>query len=245
MSSKYYHKYQELLANPKVPGDVLLRYLAEPEDRDTGPDPRYIARLWRVLRHPSVPEDFLLDFLDNHFPAEAYSSNADIKARCVSIIASNPDIPDSVARRIAYGNSSLVKQETLVKLARNKGVDKEVVRLLLPDAKGKLHDGRVASVGLLTTLVTNLTLPAERAHVVDLLSKRSGSSLAHYLVACFSEDPEALGQVANTANNRKVALAAAQKSDDPEAYSVLVLLRDLPAKTGNGKSELKLPRLRN
>lgn len=244
VGSTYRHKYQELLTNPKVSGEFLLRYLAMGVARDTGCGPSYIQRLWRVLKHPNAPENFLLDFLENHFPSSAYSSNDQIKAHCVSILATNPKIPDSVARYIALGSSHLVKQETLTKLVRNKGVDKEVVRLLMPDSEGRLHDGRVASVGLLSALVTNLASSSEREYVVRLLGKRSGSSLTQYLVVCFSDDKEALENVANSSKNHRVAMAAAQKTEDPEAYSVLVLLRDLPI-YGGEEADLKLPRLRN
>ena len=174
-TSTYTHKYGELLTNPKVSEESLLRYLATPANMDTGRGPAYIQRLWRVLKHPNVPETFLLDFLENHFPSETHSSNDHIKAHCISIVAANRKIPDSVARRIALGDSRLVKQETLAKLVRNKGVDKEVIRLLTPDSEGKLHDGRVASVGLLSALATNLASSSERKYVVRLLGKRSES----------------------------------------------------------------------
>jgi len=243
-TSTHAHKYKELLTNPKVSGESLLRYLDMGAARDTGCGPAYIQRLWRVLKHPNVPEAFLLDFLENHFPSETHSSNDHIKAHCISIVAANRKIPDSVARRIALGDSRLVKQETLAKLVRNKGVDKEVIRLLTPDSEGKLHDGRVASVGLLSALATNLASSSERKYAVRLLGKRSESSLTHYLVTCLSDDKEALEKVANSSKNHRVAMAAAQKTEDPEAYSVLVLLRDLPI-YGGEEADLKLPRLRN
>lgn len=218
-------RYEVILSNKNIPASMLLDYLGSPESKN------YTKRLKDVLAHPNVPEYLLIDFIESCMASDLreplYTQGM---VECIEIVASNRrGITAKVARLIVEGDKRFVKTAALVKLVRNQHVNPDVINLLVPDAKGRMRDGSKIRVALLRALALNATDISDRNLILQLLAERSAANQSTSLVLGLADagDEETFIKIAWNARNKTIAMGAARKTSDPEAYQVAVLLRNL------------------
>lgn len=220
-----YTRYKAILSNKNMPASTLLDYLGSPESKN------YTKRLKGVLAHPNVPEYFLIDLLENCFTNDRYEkSDIEKIIQCIEIVASNRrGITTKVARLIVEGDKRFVKSRALAKLVRNQHVNPGVINLLVPNAKGRMRDGSKIQVDLLRALALNTINNSDRNLILQLLAERSVANQSTSLVLGLADagDEETFIKIAWNARNKTIAMGAARKTRDPEAYQVAVLLRNL------------------
>lgn len=243
LKPRSYTRHEAILDNKNIPAELLLDYLGLPASIN------YMKRLKDVLAHPNIPEYFLIDFMEN-YTVKAPHAKSDIKdiIECIEIIVSNRrGITAKVARLIVEGDKRFVKSATLVKLVRNQHVNPDVINLLVPDAKGRMRDGRQIPVVLLRALALNVTNKVDLDIVLQLLTARSTANQSASLVLGLADaqDEGKFIEIAWNARSKTIAMSAAQKTRDPDAYKVAVLLRNLDEDTPTvGRSILYTPKPR-